>query len=72
MVTVLPPPADCNATPDLTAKLFRGLADVSRLAIVAGLRGGERCVSDLVEATGLGHTNVPGHLTCLRGCLERG
>jgi DNA-binding transcriptional ArsR family regulator len=33
------------------AALFRGLADRTRLAILLQLRGGERRVVDLVEAT---------------------
>ena len=44
------------------------MADASRLAILAGLRDGERCVSDLVAATGLSQSNVSGHLTCLKDC----
>lgn len=53
---------------DLTAKLFRGFADPSRLAILETLRSGERCVSDVVTATGLTQSNVSGHLTCLKDC----
>lgn len=53
---------------DLTAKLFRGFADPSRLAILETLRAGECCVSDLVSATGLTQSNVSGHLTCLKDC----
>lgn len=62
------PPAAPRAKLDLTAKLFRGFADASRLAILAALREGERCVSDLVAATGLSQSNVSGHLTCLKEC----
>lgn len=53
---------------DLVAKLFRGFADPSRLAILETLREGECCVSDLVQATGLTQSNVSGHLACLRNC----
>ena len=53
---------------DLTARLFRGFADPSRLALLALLREQEHCVSDLVEQTGLTQSNVSSHLTCLRGC----
>jgi DNA-binding transcriptional ArsR family regulator len=53
---------------DLTARLFRGFADPSRLALLTLLRERERCVSDLVEGTGLTQSNVSSHLTCLRGC----
>lgn len=52
----------------LKAKLFRGLADPSRLAILDGLRVGERTVSDLVAMTGLSQPNVSGHLACLKEC----
>ena len=53
---------------DLQAKLFRGFADPSRLAILEALREGERTVSDLVETTGLTQPNVSNHLSCLRDC----
>jgi ArsR family transcriptional regulator, cadmium/lead-responsive transcriptional repressor len=52
----------------LKAKLFRGLADPSRLAILEILRAGERTVSDVVEATGLSQPNASSHLACLRDC----
>ena len=56
-----------NAT-GLKAKLFRGLADPSRLAIIEALRNGSSTVSALVEATGLSQSNVSNHLSCLRDC----
>ncbi|HEU4325279.1 MAG TPA: metalloregulator ArsR/SmtB family transcription factor [Roseiflexaceae bacterium] len=52
----------------LRAKLFRGLADPSRLAILEALRDGTRTVSELVEATSLSQPNVSNHLSCLRAC----
>ncbi len=52
----------------LKAKLFRGLADPSRLMIVEVLRGGEKIVSQVVEATGLSQPNVSTHLACLQDC----
>lgn len=52
----------------LKAKLFRGLADPSRLAIVEALRGGAMTVSEIVEATGLSQSNVSNHLACLLDC----
>jgi ArsR family transcriptional regulator, cadmium/lead-responsive transcriptional repressor len=52
----------------LMAKLFRGLADPSRLAILEALRDGELTVSGLVEETGLSQPNTSAHLACLRGC----
>jgi len=50
------------------AKLFRGFADESRLAIVEALRPGPRNVGDVVEATGLTQSNVSNHLACLLDC----
>lgn len=52
----------------LKAKLFRGLADPSRLAIVEVLRTGEKAVTQLVQETGLSQPNVSGHLACLKDC----
>ncbi len=52
----------------LKAKLFRGLADPSRLAIIEVLRSGEKTVSEVVAATGLSQPNVSGHLACLKDC----
>jgi len=50
------------------AKLFRGFADESRLAIVETLRDGPTCVGDVVEDTGLSQSNVSNHLACLLDC----
>ena len=68
-----PKPSAARALPTaeaiaLEAKLFRGLADSSRLAILKVLQAGESSVSDLVESTGLSQPNVSGHLACLRDC----
>lgn len=52
----------------LKAKLFRGFADPSRLAILEALRDGPRTVSELVAATGLSQSNTSNHLACLRDC----
>lgn len=52
----------------IRAKLFRGFADPSRLAILDALRDGPRTVGELVGATGLGQPNVSNHLACLLGC----
>jgi len=56
--------------PDLQikAKLFRGLADQSRLAVLDALRDGPRCVSAVVAATGLSQPNASAHLACLEDC----
>ncbi len=50
------------------AKLFRGFSDESRLSILESLRDGPRNVSDIVEETGLGQSNVSNHLACLLDC----
>lgn len=50
------------------AKLFRGLADPSRLAILDALRGGAMSVGGIVTATGLSQSNVSNHLRCLSEC----
>lgn len=57
-------------SPDLPlkAKLFRGLADPSRLAVLETLRDGPRCVSEVVAATGLSQPNASAHLACLEEC----
>jgi DNA-binding transcriptional ArsR family regulator len=52
----------------IKAKLYRGMADPSRLALLDALAGSPRHVSDLVAATGLSQPNVSQHLMCLRDC----
>ncbi|MDW8234953.1 MAG: metalloregulator ArsR/SmtB family transcription factor, partial [Roseiflexaceae bacterium] len=53
---------------ELQAKLFRGFADPSRLAILEALRDGALTVSEIVQITGLTQSNVSNHLGCLRDC----
>lgn len=48
------------------AKLFRGLGDRSRLSIVESLRGGPKCVSEVIKSTGLSQALVSMHLACMR------
>ncbi|MPZ49761.1 MAG: metalloregulator ArsR/SmtB family transcription factor [Dehalococcoidia bacterium] len=50
------------------AKLFRGLGDTSRLAVLEELRNGPKSVSEIVAKTGLSQPNVSGHLSFLRDC----
>ena len=58
-----------TAMPAVTAaKLFRGLADPTRMAILLSLRQGERRVGELVTMVGGSQSNVSGHLACLREC----
>jgi DNA-binding transcriptional ArsR family regulator len=52
----------------LKAKLYRGLADASRLSIIEALRDGPLSVSEIVAATDLSQSNVSNHLACLRDC----
>ncbi len=52
----------------LRAKLFRGFADPSRLAILDAVRDGPRVVGEIVAATGLSQSNASNHLACLLDC----
>lgn len=52
----------------LQAKLFRGLSDESRLAILEALRQGPLPVGRIVETTGLSQSNTSNHLRCLNDC----
>lgn len=53
---------------ELRAKLFRGLADFSRMSILAALRDGPLSVGEIVGATGLSQSNASNHLRCLSEC----
>lgn len=53
---------------ELQAKLFRGLSDESRLAILEALRGGPMPAGRIVEVTGLSQSNTSNHLRCLSEC----
>lgn len=53
---------------DVKAKLFRGFADPSRLAILEALREGPLSVGEIVEVTTLGQSNTSNHLGCLHDC----
>jgi DNA-binding transcriptional ArsR family regulator len=61
-MTVAAPPLSAKA------KLFRGLADPSRLSLLEALRNGARNVAELVSATGLSQPGVSNHLACLLEC----
>ena len=52
----------------LKAKLFRGFADPTRLAILESLRQGEKTVTAIVHETKQSQSNVSNHLACLLGC----
>lgn len=64
-------PGSPDATKDtigVKAKLFRGLADRSRLSLLEALRDGPKNVSTLVELAGLSQPNTSMHLNCLWCC----
>jgi DNA-binding transcriptional ArsR family regulator len=52
---------------ELIAERFKALAEPARLKILNALRDGEKSVSQLMEATGLGQANVSKHLQLLHG-----
>lgn len=57
------------AEPDLVAKYFRGLGDVTRVRILGLLEErGEMSVSELVAAVDQAQSKVSNHLACLRWC----
>lgn len=47
------------------AERFKALGEPTRLQLLLSLRDGERTVTELVEATGLGQANVSKHLQLL-------
>ncbi len=49
----------------LIAERFRALAEPARLHLMQALRGGERTVGELVEASGMATANVSKHLQIL-------
>lgn len=52
----------------LKAKLFRGFADPTRLAILEVLRGDEKTVSEIVSSVEQNQSNISNHLSCLLDC----
>jgi len=53
---------------DLKAKMFRGFADPSRLAILDLLRAGSKCVYEIADLANLSQPNTSAHLACLEDC----
>jgi DNA-binding transcriptional ArsR family regulator len=51
------------------ANVCQALANEHRLAIMYGLKEGERCVSDIAEEVGISVHNVSQHLRILRQAL---
>ncbi len=52
----------------IKAKLFRGFADPTRLAILECIRDGEKTVTEIAQETGQSQSNVSNHLGCLLEC----
>jgi len=52
----------------IRTRFFRGLADLSRLAILESLRAGELTSGDVATAAGLSPSNTSRHLACLKAC----
>ena len=61
-------PAESREVLDLTAKLFRGLADRSRLRVLSALRDGALSAGEIVARAGLTQPNASMHLKCLGEC----
>lgn len=61
-------PESTHTATDLArlARVFHALSDETRLALVAMLRNGERCVCDLTEAFGTGQSRLSFHLKALK------
>lgn len=57
-----------DAQIQLQAKLFKGFADQSRLAILSAISDKPKTVSEIVEETGLSQPNTSSHLSCLLDC----
>lgn len=47
------------------AEYFKVLSEVSRLQVLCALKTGEKSVSEIIEATGMGQANVSKHLKIL-------
>lgn len=62
--------AFADQVPDTTvaAKLFCGLGDPTRLAILRLLADGEHRVTDIVSALDRPQGTISGHLRCLKDC----
>ncbi len=52
----------------IKAKFFRGFADSTRLSILECLRDGEKTVTEIVNETEQGQSNISNHLSCLLEC----
>jgi DNA-binding transcriptional ArsR family regulator len=62
---------DLSSYLELKVKFFRGFSDKTRLGILEALKGEEKTVSEIVEATAGkcgNQSNISQHLSCLKGC----
>lgn len=50
------------------SKFYRGMADLSRLAILTRLQDGEQTSGEIAISTDLSPSNASRHLACLREC----
>jgi DNA-binding transcriptional ArsR family regulator len=66
-VAVPEPPKPADAVIDTAVELLKALASVARLTLVLELTRGDRCVHELVDATGMTQPLVSQHLRVLRG-----
>lgn len=64
----MPQPVQDTDTSLLTARLFRGFGDASRLSILYALSERALTVGEIVDVTGLNQPNVSNHLRCLADC----
>ncbi|TAK21409.1 MAG: transcriptional regulator [Chloroflexota bacterium] len=60
--------ATTDATAEIGARFFRGLAHPARVRILDLLIDGEKSVFELTEHTGLAQSRISTHLGCLRAC----
>lgn len=68
-MTIDSPESGVDRGVSLGAKLFRGLGDPTRLAILRMIaEAGEMRVTDLVGRIGGSQANVSGHVACLKDC----
>lgn|ERR1017187_334721 len=55
-----------SATAEETARFFHALSDATRLGILERLRGGERCVCDLMDSLDAAQSRLSFHLKVLK------
>ncbi len=68
MTTQATPLRPSTSASGVTAKLFRGLGDPTRIRVLQLLARGERTVGELVDQTGTLQGRLSSHLACLRWC----